>query len=267
MTSDPFAELAGLEGVDEAAQRAAAAVDEVLWDRRARRLGSALGAESTVVGAWCDAAFDGAEVGLDALRAGVAEDSAMGRIAARTLAMYARIPRAAVLWERAPTQALAHLHTVLAAGLVAEEAVGRPRCGDDADDPLRLGPLEPGSIVAARLSALSRGLVAPSAAPAVVIAGVVHGELASLRPFAWGSGLLARALTRVVLRVKGLDPDGWTIPEAGMRIIGRPKYVAALRGYSSGSSAGVAEWLVLHAEAIRIGAVEAGARISALQGT
>jgi hypothetical protein len=110
----------------------------------------------------------------------------------------------------------------------------------------------------ARLRGIAALLTTPTEAPALALAAVVHAEIAVPQPFDWGSGLLARATTRLVLRAKGVDPDGWSIPEAGLRLLGRPKYVAALRAYASGESDGVARWLVLHAQAVAAGARAAG---------
>jgi hypothetical protein len=75
-----------------------------------------------------------------------------------------------------------------------------------------------------------------------------------LRPFAWGSGLLARATTRLVMAARGVDPSCFSIPEQGMVEMGRASYVRALRAYGSGSRDGVAEWCVWHATAVAAGA-------------
>ena len=99
-------------------------------------------------------------------------------------------------------------------------------------------------------------LTAPTEAPGLVAAAIAHGEIAVLRPFPWGSGLVARATTRLVLAARGLDPDGLTVPEAGLFAAGRPAYAEALRAYASGTPEGVARWIVLHAETVRVGAAE-----------
>ena len=92
--------------------------------------------------------------------------------------------------------------------------------------------------------------------PALVVAAVAHGEVAVTRPFAWGSGLVARAMTRLVLAARGVDPDGITVPEAGLFAAGRTAYVEALKAYASGDPEGVGRWIVLHAETVRVGADE-----------
>ena len=254
MTSDPLLALVELPGVADAADEARAAVDELLWNRAARRKSTALSAESAVVGAWCNASFEGAEILLDSLRSGSVEDSPMGRIAMRTLAMYSEIPASADLLGTAPLQAMARMHSVAAVGQVPESELGRPRSVDEVEDSLRLGPLLPAAQLAPRLQGLSQLLIGSKQAPAIVLAGVVHGELAVLRPFSAGSGTVARASTRLVLRARGVDPDGWTFPEAGLRTLGRNKYRNALTGYATGEPEGVAEWLITHSRTVAVGA-------------
>ena len=75
-----------------------------------------------------------------------------------------------------------------------------------------------------------------------------------LRPFGWGSGLLARALLRLVLASRGVDPSLFSIPEHGIWQQGRPAYVKALRAYASGTPEGVRDFLVWNATAIGLGA-------------
>lgn len=252
--SDPVAALADLPEVASGVAAARAEVDALLWDRAARAKGAELSAESTLLGSWASAAFEGAEVPQASLRAGAVEDSPMGRTAARTLAMYAELPAVAGTAFVAPLQVLARLHAVVAAGFVADDELGRPRHNDDVADPLRTRLAVPAADLGARLAGVAQLLTEPTQAPALVTAALVHAELAVTQPFSWGSGLVARAMTRVVLRGTGVDPDGWVVPEAGLRMLGRPKYVAALRGYASGEPQGVSRWIVVHAEAVAAGA-------------
>ena len=123
-----------------------------------------------------------------------------------------------------------------------------------ADDPLHLGPLPPAEAAAERLAALARVLTMPTEAPALVVAAIAHAEIAAVRPFAWGSGLLARASVRLVLAGRGVDPSLFSIPEHGMLELGRPAYVAALRDYASGTPAGVTSFIVWQATAVALGA-------------
>ncbi len=252
--SDPIADLAARPDVAAELTAGRAAVDELLWNRTARSRGKALAAESALLGAWADAAFEGAEVPQDSLRAGAVEDSPIGRAAVRTLAMYAGVPAAAEILTTAPLQALARLHALVAVGSTADDLIGRPRTDDQVADPLRLRTSGDAADATTRLAALGRMLSGGTQAPALALAAITHAEIAVTQPFAWGSGLVARATTRLVLRAKGVDPDGWSIPEAGLRMLGRPKYVAALRGYASGEPDGVTGWMVLHAQAVAAGA-------------
>jgi Fic family protein len=88
-------------------------------------------------------------------------------------------------------------------------------------------------------------LAAPTVAPALVVAAVVHGELLALRPFGFGSGLVARAAGRAVLISRGVDPLAVLAPSAGLTFLGRSAYVSAARAYLSGTPGGLAAW-VLH---------------------
>jgi hypothetical protein len=262
---DVLAPLVDLPGVAEAVDSARAAVDAVLWDRAIRARVAEVVAASRVRGAWASAAIDGAEVRPDALVSGDALDgSPIGRIVAASLALIAEVPRVVDLLDRSPLQALARLHSVVSSGFVPDDERGRLRTLEAADDPLRLGELPPAVEASARLTALADTLVRPTAAPALVVAAVLHGELAVTRPFSWGSGLVARASTRVLLAARGVDPDGLTVPEAGLFAAGRPAYAEALRGYAGGTTEGVARWIVLHAETVRVGAAESGRIVAGL---
>jgi hypothetical protein len=255
--TDPLAALVELPGVAEPLERARAAVEEVLWDRGIRARAAEVVAASRLRGGWASAALDGAEVRPDALVSGDALDgSPVGRVVAAALAVQAEGPRLVELVDRAPAQALSRLHLVAAAGFVPDEERGRPRGGESADDPLHLGALPPAAEAARRTASLGSLLTRRTAAPALVVAAVAHGEVAVSRPFAWGSGLVARSLTRLVLAARGVDPDGLTVPEAGLFAAGRSAYAGALRDYATGTPEGVARWLVLHADAVRVGAQE-----------
>jgi Fic family protein len=137
---------------------------------------------------------------------------------------------------------------------VDDDDLGRPRAHDRADDPLSIGPLPPAREAAVRLAALADVLTTPTAAPALMVAAIAHAEVAVLRPFAWGSGLLSRAVVRLVMAGRGVDPSLFSIPERGMLELGRPAYVKALRAYASGTPDGVSEFVVWHSTAIALGA-------------
>lgn len=257
VNADVLAPLLELPGVADAVGEARDAVDQVLWDRPIRARAAEVVAASRLRGAWASAAIDGAEVRPDALVSGDALDgSPIGRVVAAAIDVQTETPLQVDAFGRAPLQVLSRLHAVASAGFVDDEQRGRLRTDDRADDPLRLGPLASAAEVSGRLTQLAGVLTSPTSAPAVLVAGVVHGEVASLRPFGWGGGLVARATTRLVLAQRGVDPDGLTVPEAGLFAAGRPRYAEALRAYATGTPEGVAQWLVLHAETVRVGAQE-----------
>lgn len=66
----------------------------------------------------------------------------------------------------------------------------------------------------------------------------------------WGSGIISRAATRLMLSSRGLDPDLLTVPESAIVEAGRPAYVRALKQYAAGTPYGVAAWVIWHCERI-----------------
>jgi len=231
------------------------AVDEVLWDRALRPRWPQVSAESALVGARSSAAVEGAEVPVEALRGGAALDgSPLGAAVAAAVRVTAEIPTLTGTVGVAPAQAIARLAALAGAGFAADDALGRPRADLTADDPLRLGPVPSPGEVAARMDTLVRVLVAPTEAPALVVASVAHGELLALRPFAWGSGIVSRAMLRLVLAARGLDPHALTVPEAGLLAVGRTAYVKGIRAFMSGTPDGLAEWIDLNCRAVAEGA-------------
>lgn len=263
--TDPLAELADLPGVAAAVAEARAAVDVVLWPRNLGQDGPALAVASRVHGAQACAAADGIDFAIEAWWSGdVWEDSPMGRVAAGVWRGYRELPGLVDVWRAAPLQALARLHAVVAADTEPAEALGRPRRGAP-QDPLRLGDALAPEAVAARLSLLGRLVGSGTAAPAVVEAAVVHGEILTLRPFTSGSGPVARMAARLVLAARGLDPDQLTVPEVGLLKLGRPAYVDALRAYGSGSPAGVGQWIEFFGTSVALGAAAAAEILSGIR--
>lgn len=262
MPSDVLAELADLPGVAAAVDEARGAVDALLWDRHTRSVGADLARHSVLRGAWANAAMDGAEIPFDSVAAGQIEASPMGERTTRVLALTSALPGLVEVYARSPLQAWARMNTMLVGGLVPQDEVGRPRASSDAEDPLRLGGVPLAMAASQRLTGLAELIVAPTTAPAIVAAGVVHGELAVLRPFRHASGPVARATIRLSLAARSLDPDLLTIPEAGLLTLGRPKYVRALRDYATGTPDGLAAWLTWFAAAVATGAQQAS-RIAA----
>lgn len=160
-------------------------------------------------------------------------------------------------WSRAPRQVLARLHVLAAADLVdpadAQERLGRPQPGPDAAE------------TAARLDALAT-LLSPggTAAPAGVLAAIVQGELLALRPFGTADGVVARAAARLTFVERGLDPKSLMALEVGQLEL-REEFDEALDGYRTGTSAGVARWIVFCGRADVLGARETLAICEALQ--
>ena len=67
------------------------------------------------------------------------------------------------------------------------------------------------------------------------------------------NGLVARAVERLVLVARGVDPTSLTVPEAGHLAL-RREYESNLRAYAEGGAAGVHAWLLYAAEAFAAGA-------------
>ncbi len=265
--SDPLLAVAALPGVPDAVAAARTAVDRLLGHRVLRRRSAEVSAESALRGARASAALDGADIVLEAFRAGAGfTDDPDGDVARAALRVSAEVGSLLDVWGRAPLQALARLHAVAAADVRPEDEVGRPRTGPSALDPLDLGSAPSPDEVSARLDGLAAVLTVRSQAPAVVVAAVVHGELLALRPFTWGNGLVARAASRLVLVTRGLDPKALSVPEVGhVELGGRTAYVGALRGYLSGAPDGVAGWVAACARAVELGAREGLAVCEAIE--
>lgn len=138
---------------------------------------------------------------------------------------------------------------------------------------LSLPPAPSAAEVSARLDTLAQLLASRGGtkhpnertAPALVVAAVVQGELLTLRPFASANGLVARAATRIVLIAEGLDPKAVCPMEVGLAELGSDAYLAALAGYASGTSAGMAAWIAHCAQALRLGVRESTAVCEAMQ--
>jgi Fic family protein len=238
--SDAFAQVAALPGVADAVADARAAVDRLLGHRVLRRRSAEVSTESAVRGARASAALEGVSVPLDEMRAAEAPKDPVVQGALRVSAELGSLTET---WRQAPRQVLARLHVLVAADAVDEAELGRPRGeGREVKDVLGLGQPPAAPEVAARLDMLSSLLVQPTKAPALVVAAVVHGELLTLRPFGWGDGIVARAAQRLTMVERGLDPKSLTAPEVGHAELA-DEYVAALRGYASGTPEGVAGWI------------------------
>jgi hypothetical protein len=249
-TTDVLAPLAELEGVGQAARAARDAVDVLLRDRGLRKVDPGITAESLLLGAHASAALAGSTATIDDVRRGAGDGLSAGavRITGELmgLAPYADVN---------PVQVWTRLHQLAAADLVASpDELGHLRADHEPvpDDIDGLGPAPSAAVVWERLSALAQTLTRPTVAPAILVAAVVHAELAVLRPFPQANGLVARAAERVVLVARGIDRVGATVPELGHLEL-RGSYASSLRQYADGGVIGVRDWLLRSCEVVTLG--------------
>lgn len=231
LTADDLAAWSRLEGVPSALAAARDAVDAPLRDRGLRGTTPELTAESLLRGAAASAELEGSTSRLNDLRAGDADAVALA--AARLNAgLLALVP----VLQRSPLQALARLHVLAAAGLVDDDALGRPRADE----------------VPSHLHALSSMLLSSRDVPALAVAGVAHAEVMMLAPFEVANGLVARALERLVLVARGVDPTSTVVPEAGHLSL-ETSYRSTLAAYAADGLAGRRAWLLHVASAVTRG--------------
>lgn len=264
-SADVLSPLLKLPGVLESVTAARERVDELLWNRTLGTKGSALAADCSLQCARASAAIDGIDISLTAWASGDAfDDSPLGHAAAGVWRLEQALREIAPIWATAPMQGLARMHSLVALDVVANAELGRPRTNSDVDDPLRIKSVPTVDVMRVRLGAIADFVTEPATVPAIVEAAIVHGELLALRPFAWGSGLVARASMRLVLDHRGLDPDLIVMTDVAIHSIGRPTYVDAVRAYLSGTSDGVARWIRFCAEATAVGARLSAERLADL---
>jgi hypothetical protein len=221
---DPLAWLTGLEGVPSAFAATRDGIDVLLRDRGLRRTSPEQTAESLLRGAHASAELAGSASSLEEVRAGTGDEIAQGALRVST-ELLSLVPVIA----RSPLQAFARLH-VLAGGS------GRPGSEEGA----------------ARLHSLSDTLLATSS-PGLIVAALVHADLATAAPFGSHDGLVARAAERLVMVARGVDPASVVVPEAGHLAL-RAEYESNLRGYRDGGQGGLHSWLLYAAEAQTKGA-------------
>lgn len=238
MTSELLSRLHALEGVPSALAAARDGIDSVLRDRGLRRTSPEMTAESLLLGAHASAVLEGSGSDLDRVRAGEGDE-----VAGAAVRLSTELLSLAPVLQRSPLQALARLHTVVAAGALPESRLGRPR---DAE-------------AAALLRTVADLLGQDS--PALLVAAVVHGELASAAPFASHNGLVARATERLVLVARGVDEKSLIVPEAGHLAL-RPAYEAQVRGLRTGDRSAIHRWLLHAAEAYAAGAEASPVRVA-----
>lgn len=235
------------EPIDEVRE----ALTRLRWHQALRRRIPEAAAESRVRGAQASGELDGARLPVDMVReyiAGVRQwpvrpdpvDEVMRGVIAATAA--SEDIRGQVLG--APAQALARLHIAAVGHRAAPDTVGRPRsAGETCGELVDLGPAPAPGEVDQRLALLGEIIRGHASVPGVVLAAIVHAEVATVRPFGQGNTVVARALERTLMQVSGLDPTGVAVPELGHFRQGLTAYVGALTAYSSGSRDGVRVWL------------------------
>lgn len=226
--ADPLAPLLRLEGVPSAFAAARDGIDALLRDRGLRKTSAQDTTEALLIGAHASAVLEGSDSSLDEVRAGTGDATAESavRVSAHLLAL---VP----VLRTSPLQAFARLHSLAAPAADS----GRPRDAEAGE----------------RLRALGSLLTAETAAPALIVAAVVHADLATAAPFASHNGLVARAAERLVWVARGVDERSVLVPEAGHLAL-RAAYESNLRGYRDGGAAGVHAWLRYAAEAAAAGA-------------
>lgn len=229
--TDPLAWLNGLEGVPSAFAATRDGIDVLLRDRGMRRTTAEQTAESLLRGAHASAILEGSESTLESVRAGDCDETARAAVRVST-----ELLGLAPLLATSPLQVFGRLHNLAGVGTVSHDELGRPTNAEAAD----------------RLNTLARTLTT-SQAPALMIAALAHAELATVAAFASHNGIVARAVERLILAARGVDPFSVTIPEAGHLGV-REAYESNLRGYRNGGQAGLRSWLLYAAEAYALGA-------------
>ncbi|HEU4812065.1 MAG TPA: oxidoreductase [Nocardioides sp.] len=232
MSADPLAWLTSLEGVPSAYASARDGIDVMLRDRGLRRTSPETTAESLLRGAHASAVLEGSTSSLADVREGNGDEIAQSavRVSTELLSLSPTL-------SRSPLQALARIHALAAGGSLPDEQLGRPR----------------DAVASDRLRALAELLTASTTAPALLVAAIVHADLATAAPFGSHNGLVARAVERLVLVSRGVDEKSLVVPEAGHLAL-RAEYESNLRGYREGGQAGVHAWLLYGAEAFAAGA-------------
>lgn len=224
--------LVSLEGVPSAFAATRDGIDAMLRDRGLRRTTPEQTATSLLRGAHASAVLEGSTSTFEEVAEGAGDAIAVDAVRVST-ELLSLVP----VLGRSPLQALARLHAVASASSLPEERRGRPRDAASAE----------------RLRSLADALLAETEAPALMVAALVHADLATVAPFPSHNGIVARAAERLVLVARGVDPASLTVPEAG-HLAHREAYESNLRGYASGEDSGIHSWLLYAPEAFASGA-------------
>lgn len=182
---------------------------------------------------------------------------------ANLLACFDTEPAVARAFFAQPREALAELHTVISRGLVEPAVAGRPRRTEQAVHDGAQGRVlyrsAPPERVEGLLDELAAWLAGPATGePALVVAGVVHERVLRWQPFEAGNGRVARAASRVVLRARGVDPEGLAVAE---RLPARDPLDYHRQVAASMRRGDLAPWLERTAEAVLSGLIAAAERV------
>ncbi|NLT29658.1 MAG: hypothetical protein GXX86_04265 [Propionibacterium sp.] len=226
--TDAAAVLGRIEGVPSAVRSGLDAVDTLLRDRGMRTVPAEESAKALHAGARANAAIaDRDEPAPD----GTSWEAGAVRAATQVLEL-------APMIRKEPGQVIARVHALVARGYLPEEELGRLR-----DDPG----------VGERMVGLHGLLTTPTEASALVVAAIAHAELATVRPFGTGDGIVARLVEHLVLIEAGIDPRAVVVAAAGHRAAGA-EYNHALTDYAEGGPVGVREWILHCVRAVGYGA-------------
>ena len=223
----------------DAAEAARAALGKVHRHRTNLRNWPRTAAESAIRGARSSSVLDGGGTRVDTTS--VTGDPVLAGAVRVGQALEGGATALVGVWQRAPLQALARLHSLAAADLVDEQQLGRPR---------------PVPEIAARLDLLTGLVIGGSSVGAPLLAAVAHGELLTLAPFGSADGVVARAVSRLITIAAGLDPHGLGVPEVYW-LRRADEYQTAAAGFATGNAQAVGEWLLLCCRALEDGAREA----------
>ncbi|MGL5811123.1 MAG: oxidoreductase [Nocardioides sp.] len=218
MSVDLMALVRSRAGLQTAFASARDSLDVALRDRGWRRTTPEQTATALRLGAEASAAL--------AIEEGETEASASAAALRVSVMVLGQTPR----FRDTPLQALAAIH---AAALDPAEDPGAER-GRPAD-----------SDAADRLQRLAALLRAGQDVPALIVAAVVHAEIAGGRLFARHSGIVARGAERLTLVSRGIDPASVLVPEAGHRQLSSEyrAAIAAYRGDAGLGGSGAGAWL------------------------
>lgn len=252
--------------VAEGLESAREACTALRWHEALRRRIPEAAAESRVRGAHATADADGARFDMSVIRdlmRGAVEwperPDPVDLIVQGAVQATAETEHLGPTLARAPRQVLARLHVAAATPLLPPDQVGRPRGrGEICQEFLDLGPAP--EAVDARLGGVVE-LMSDPKLPAVLVASLVHAEIASARPFVRGNGLVARAVERMILHSRGLDPTGVSVPEYGHAKRAGAAYLGALTAYGTGTREGLVVWMRHCTDSIVDGAAQ-GTRIA-----